>query len=196
MMRGKVQIKRIEKPTKRQVTFAKRRNGVLKKAHELSVLCDAQIAVIIFSDTGRLYEFSSSNLQEMMQKYHKHAKDVQISKLEVQKYMEGLKGDSDSMISEIQFLQLYDRKLVGDDLNSCSYDELDEIQKQMEKSLRTIRERKDQLLAEYVENLRAKEKYLLHESAKPSADKHKEVTGSLGSEVETGLCIGLPQVRY
>ncbi|KAL3650467.1 Agamous-like MADS-box protein agl14 [Castilleja foliolosa] len=62
MVRGKVQMKRIENSTSRQVTFTKRRNGLLKKAYELSVLCDAEVALIIFSQKGRLYEFSSSNV--------------------------------------------------------------------------------------------------------------------------------------
>ncbi|KAH7281244.1 hypothetical protein KP509_36G037300 [Ceratopteris richardii] len=57
--RGKVKIKRIENATSRQVTFSKRRNGLLKKAHELSILCDAEIALIIFSSTGKLFEYAS-----------------------------------------------------------------------------------------------------------------------------------------
>ncbi|KAL3647406.1 MADS-box protein agl42 [Castilleja foliolosa] len=60
MVRGKVEMKRIENASSRQVTFSKRRNGLLKKAYELSVLCDAEVALIIFSQKGRLYEFSSS----------------------------------------------------------------------------------------------------------------------------------------
>ncbi|GER25289.1 MADS-box transcription factor [Striga asiatica] len=44
MVRGKVQMKRIENSTSRQVSFYKRRNGLLKKAYELSVLCDAEVA--------------------------------------------------------------------------------------------------------------------------------------------------------
>lgn len=59
-MRGKIEMKRIENVTSRQVTFSKRRNGLLKKAYELSVLCDAEVAVIIFSQKGRIHEFSSS----------------------------------------------------------------------------------------------------------------------------------------
>lgn len=53
-------MRRIENATNRQVTFSKRRNGLLKKAYELSVLCDAEVAVIIFSQRGKLYEFSSN----------------------------------------------------------------------------------------------------------------------------------------
>ncbi|RRT47678.1 hypothetical protein B296_00017519 [Ensete ventricosum] len=60
MVRGKTEMKRIENATSRQVTFSKRRSGLLKKAYELSVLCDVEVALIIFSSRGRLYEFSSS----------------------------------------------------------------------------------------------------------------------------------------
>src|SRR5688500_11803215 len=59
MGRGRVELKRIENKINRQVTFAKRRNGLLKKAYELSVLCDAEVALIIFSNRGKLYEFCS-----------------------------------------------------------------------------------------------------------------------------------------
>ncbi|RDX67535.1 Agamous-like MADS-box protein AGL8, partial [Mucuna pruriens] len=59
MGRGRVQLKRIENKTSQQVTFSKRRTGLLKKAHEISVLCDAQIALIMFSTKGKLFEYSS-----------------------------------------------------------------------------------------------------------------------------------------
>lgn len=60
MGRGKIEIKRIENTTSRQVTFCKRRNGLLKKAYELSVLCDAEVALIVFSNRGRLYEYANN----------------------------------------------------------------------------------------------------------------------------------------
>ena len=59
MGRGRVELKRIENKINQQVTFAKRRTGLLKKAYELSVLCDAEVALIIFSNRGKLYEFCS-----------------------------------------------------------------------------------------------------------------------------------------
>ena len=55
-----MELKRIENKINRQVTFSKRRNGLLKKAYELSVLCDAEVALIIFSSRGKLYEFGSA----------------------------------------------------------------------------------------------------------------------------------------
>jgi hypothetical protein len=59
MGRGKIEIKRIENSTNRQVTFSKRRGGLLKKANELAVLCDARVGVVIFSSTGKMFEYCS-----------------------------------------------------------------------------------------------------------------------------------------
>ncbi|GAB4839489.1 hypothetical protein Ancab_029013 [Ancistrocladus abbreviatus] len=63
MGRGKIVIKRIDNSTSRQVTFSKRRSGLLKKAKELGILCDAEVGVIVFSSTGKLYDFASSKLR-------------------------------------------------------------------------------------------------------------------------------------
>ena len=59
MARGKIQIKRIENATNRQVTYSKRRNGLFKKANELTVLCDAKVSIIMFSSSGKLQEYVS-----------------------------------------------------------------------------------------------------------------------------------------
>lgn len=61
MGRGRVELRRIENKISRQVTFSKRRNGLFKKANEISVLCDAQVALIIFSTKGKLFEYSSDS---------------------------------------------------------------------------------------------------------------------------------------
>ncbi|GFP88397.1 agamous-like mads-box protein agl11 [Phtheirospermum japonicum] len=61
MGRRKLEIKRIEDKSARQVTFSKRRNGLLKKAKELSVLCDLDVAVIIFSCRGKLFHYCNNN---------------------------------------------------------------------------------------------------------------------------------------
>lgn len=59
MGRGKIEIKRIENTSNRHVTFAKRRAGLVKKAREISVLCDAEVGVVIFSSAGKLHDFCS-----------------------------------------------------------------------------------------------------------------------------------------
>ncbi|KAI3978488.1 hypothetical protein MKX01_015663, partial [Papaver californicum] len=53
MGRHKVSIKKIEDTTRSQVTFSKRRNGLIKKIQELSTLCDVNVAVVAFSPSGR-----------------------------------------------------------------------------------------------------------------------------------------------
>lgn len=62
MGRGKIAIQRIEDAASRQVTFSKRRKGLLKKARELSILCDVEVGLIIFSSTGRLHEYAPTRL--------------------------------------------------------------------------------------------------------------------------------------
>ncbi|XP_078444555.1 AGAMOUS-like 67 [Wolffia australiana] len=70
MGRVKLQIKRIENNTNRQVTFSKRRNGLIKKAYELSVLCDIDIALIMFSPSGRLSHFSGRRqIEDVLTRY-------------------------------------------------------------------------------------------------------------------------------
>ncbi|GJS42388.1 transcription factor, MADS-box [Tanacetum coccineum] len=59
MGRGKVELKRIEDNGSRHVSFSKRRNGLMKKAHELAVLCDVDIGLFVFSGNNRLYEYST-----------------------------------------------------------------------------------------------------------------------------------------
>ncbi|KHN48036.1 Floral homeotic protein AGAMOUS [Glycine soja] len=75
MGRGKIEIKRIENTTSRQVTFCKRRNGLLKKAYELSVLCDAEVALIVFSNRGRLYEYANNSVKASIERYKKASSD-------------------------------------------------------------------------------------------------------------------------
>ncbi|XP_010274370.1 PREDICTED: agamous-like MADS-box protein AGL104 [Nelumbo nucifera] len=70
MGRVKLQIKKIENPTSRQVTFSKRRNGLVKKAYELSVLCDVDIALIVFSPSGKVNLFSGKKrIEDVLSRY-------------------------------------------------------------------------------------------------------------------------------
>ncbi|MED6162030.1 hypothetical protein PIB30_066541 [Stylosanthes scabra] len=70
MGRVKLPIKKIENTTNRQVTFSKRRNGLVKKAYELSVLCDVHVALIMFSPSGRPTLFSSNtSIEEILERY-------------------------------------------------------------------------------------------------------------------------------
>ena len=50
-------------------TFLKRKGGLFKKAHELSVLCSVEVAVIIFGHNKKLYEYSSHDINETIGKF-------------------------------------------------------------------------------------------------------------------------------
>ncbi|XP_019087845.1 PREDICTED: MADS-box protein AGL71-like isoform X1 [Camelina sativa] len=215
MVRGKIEIKKIENVTSRQVTFSKRRSGLFKKAHELSVLCDAQVAAIVFSQSGRLYEYSSSEMEKIIERYGKFSNDSFVAETpQVERYLQELKKEMDRMVKKIDLLEVHHRKLMGQGLGSCSVAELQEIDTQIEKSLRIVRSRKAELYAGQLEKLKEKERELLNERKRlreeqirerlmrpvvpltlQICDRGKTTEGGGSSDVETDLFIGLPVTR-
>ncbi|XP_039019248.1 agamous-like MADS-box protein AGL62 [Hibiscus syriacus] len=67
--RQKIQIKKLENESSRQVTFSKRRNGLFKKASELCVLCGANIGIIVFSPKGKPFCFGHPNVDVILDRY-------------------------------------------------------------------------------------------------------------------------------
>ncbi|XP_071922420.1 MADS-box protein SOC1-like [Coffea arabica] len=198
MVRGKTQIKRIENSTSRQVTFSKRRKGLLKKAFELSVLCDAEVALIVFSPSGKLFEFSSSSAASTTERYRKCIKNL----LRPSKQMDHFEEEVAILRKKIELLEETKRKFLGDGLDSSSIDELEQIEHQLEKSLRIIRSRKILFSCEEINQLKEEEKILRRENAE-LREKYEERQLELsigqqflsleqGKEVETQLFIGLP----
>ncbi|XP_038877328.1 MADS-box protein SOC1 isoform X2 [Benincasa hispida] len=190
MVRGKTQMRLIENATSRQVTFSKRRNGLMKKAFELSVLCDAEVALIIFSPRGKLYEFASSSMQGTIERYRKHAKAKEaldppsvnnIVQLEHLNHEEAA-----SLMKNIEQLEVAKRKMLGEDLGSCSIDELQQLEHQLEKSVCKIRARKIEVFEEQIKQLRQKEKILQDENAKLLQKWESEGDGGVNNEGERG----------
>uniref|UniRef100_A0A2P2M8Z7 MADS-box protein SOC1 isoform X1 n=1 Tax=Rhizophora mucronata TaxID=61149 RepID=A0A2P2M8Z7_RHIMU len=209
MVRGKTQMRRIENATSRQVTFSKRRNGLLKKAFELSVLCDAEVALIVISPRGRLYEFASSSLQETIERYRRHMKDAQTAKKLTEENMQDMQAEATNLMKKIEFLEATKRKLLGEGLGSCTIEELQQLEQQLEKSVSNIRARKNQVFKEQIDELKEKEKALKAENArlsercglqpwqvsKDQEDNLPNEEGSPVSDVETELFIGPPETR-
>ncbi|XP_039064461.1 MADS-box protein AGL42-like [Hibiscus syriacus] len=192
MVRGKIQMKRIENATSRQVTFSKRRSGLLKKAYELYVLCDAEVAVIIFSHRGGLYEFSSSdNMQKTIERYRKCTREAQTDICNTERYIQQLRLEAETMAKKIEFLEVHRRKLLGQSLGSCSIEELREVESQLERSLKNIRARKNLVFQEQVEQLKAKKRFVQEENIKLSKKKEALTCSGPNSEVDTQLFLGL-----
>ncbi|XP_004240747.1 MADS-box protein AGL42-like isoform X1 [Solanum lycopersicum] len=208
MVRGKVEMKRIENATSRQVTFSKRRNGVIKKAYELSVLCDAQVALIIFSNKGRLFQFSSSCMQKTIERYREYTKEtlININTFEVEQQMEKLKEETANIAKKIEILELSKRKLLGQGIGSCSINELQEIDNQLERSLKIIRARKSQVFKDEIQRLKERERQMLEENARlsqkcgraalESAQLKEKETSCSRVTMETDLKIGLPDIGW
>ncbi|RAL55004.1 hypothetical protein DM860_013700 [Cuscuta australis] len=159
MVRGRVELKRIENKINRQVTFAKRRNGLLKKAYELSVLCEAEVALIIFSNRGKLYEFCSSssmlNTLERYQKCNYGAPDTNISTreaLEISSQQEYLK-----LKARYEALQRSQRNLLGEDLGPLNSKDLESLERQLDISLKHIRSTRTQMMLDQLTELQRKE---------------------------------------
>ncbi|GFS37610.1 AGAMOUS-like 6 [Actinidia rufa] len=151
MGRGKIEVKRIENNTSRQVTFSKRRAGLLKKTHELSVLCDAQIGLIVFSSRGKLYEYSTHPLS-MAQIIERYLTTTGTHILEHDN-REQIYNELTRMRNETHNLQLSLERYKGHDLSNAKLEDLDPLEQQLESAINKVRARKFQLLQQQLDNL-------------------------------------------
>ncbi|XP_015060177.1 protein MADS AFFECTING FLOWERING 5-like [Solanum pennellii] len=161
MGRRKVEIKRIQDKNCRQVAFCKRRKGLLKKAKEISVLCDVDVAVVIISNRGRLHEFSSNNsLTEMLQRYKSHIEaekeiSTEIQVAEHSKYS--------GFITMGELLQTTERQLEETNDDVLTVTDLIHLENELQTALIQLRSRKTHLLLESAKGLHEKEKLLQEE---------------------------------
>ncbi|GMQ02001.1 hypothetical protein CsSME_00048433 [Camellia sinensis var. sinensis] len=157
MARGKVQMKRIENPVHRQVTFCKRRAGLLKKAKELSVLCDAEIGVLIFSANGKLYELSTKGtMQGLVGRYMKSTGDTQADHDEEKQVMDS-KEEINMLKNEIEFLKKGLRFMSGGGVEAMTLDELHMLEKHLEIWIYHIRSAKMDIMSQEIQLLKTKE---------------------------------------
>ncbi|AEE30502.1 Transcription factor MADS-box [Arabidopsis thaliana x Arabidopsis arenosa] len=163
MGRGRVELKRIENKINRQVTFAKRRNGLLKKAYELSVLCDAEVALIIFSNRGKLYEFcSSSSMLRTLERYQKCNYGAPEPNVPSREALAELSSQQEYLKLKERYdaLQRTQRNLLGEDLGPLSTKELESLERQLDSSLKQIRALRTQFMLDQLNDLQSKERML------------------------------------
>ncbi|GKU89422.1 hypothetical protein SLEP1_g3560 [Rubroshorea leprosula] len=157
MVRGKIVMKRIENVAKRLVTPTKRQNGLLL-SYLFSVMSMLQLSSS--HNKGRHYEFSSSNKQNVIERYFMYTKEIATWKPEKEGRMQPtaanstlrfprknfeaqhLRIETANMFKKIEFLEVSKRKLLGQGLGSCSVKELQEIGRQRVQSLKNIGARK------------------------------------------------------
>ena len=79
MGRKKIEIKKIANDRARQVTFTKRKGGLLKKAEELSILCNSEVFIAIFSSNDKLYEYcSAEQTNKFLKKYLERREGIKL----------------------------------------------------------------------------------------------------------------------
>nr|AAS45970.1 deficiens [Mazus reptans] len=153
MARGKIQIKKIENQTNRQVTYSKRRNGLFKKAHELTVLCDAKVSIIMISSTQKLHEYISPSIttKQMFDQYQKIAQvDVWQPHYEkMQEHLKKLKEVNRNLRREIM-------QRVGESVTDLSYDQIVNLIADIDNALKVIREKKYKTISGQIDTTKKK----------------------------------------
>ncbi|XP_047061913.1 MADS-box transcription factor 31-like [Lolium rigidum] len=158
MGRGKVELKKIENTTSRQVTFSKRRMGLLKKANELAILCDAQVGVIVFSGSGKMYEYSSPpwRIANIFDRYLK-APSTRFDEMDIQ---QKIIHEMTRMKDESNRLKIIMRQYMGEDLDSLTLQDVSNLEQQIDFSLYKVRLRKQQLLDQQLLGMRHREMHI------------------------------------
>ncbi|KAM3211509.1 hypothetical protein ACQJBY_064960 [Aegilops geniculata] len=147
MARGKVQLRRIENPVHRQVTFCKRRAGLLKKARELSVLCDADIGIIIFSAHGKLYDLATTGTMDGLIERYKSASGEGMAADGCGDQRVDPKQEAMVLKQEIDLLQKGLRYIYGNRANEhMNVDELNALERYLEIWMFNIRSAKEGML--------------------------------------------------
>ncbi|XP_020520175.1 MADS-box protein GGM13 [Amborella trichopoda] len=168
MGRGKIEIKRIEDRTNRQVTFSKRRTGLLKKAHELSILCDAQLGLIVFSSSGKMYEYSNppSSMSSIIERYQGMSSSYipEYPNVYNDENLQRMCWDMRALKLENDRLEANLKTLRAEDLSNLDSDQLQQVEEQLECSLSRVRAERKQLLKQQMESQHKKGRQLVDEN--------------------------------
>ncbi|CAA2935138.1 MADS-box JOINTLESS [Olea europaea subsp. europaea] len=171
MTREKIQIKKIDNTSARQVTFSKRRKGLLKKAKELTVLCDADVALIIFSSTGKLFEFASSSMKDILEKHDLHTKNLE--KLEQSSLELQNEGIPKQLVEDSNYSRLSKevaershqlRYMKGKELQELSIEELQKLERSLETGLSRVIDKKSEKIMKEINQLQQKRMELMEEN--------------------------------
>ncbi|CAL5401132.1 unnamed protein product [Camellia sinensis] len=131
-------------------------------------------------------------MQETIQRYQRHTKDVQTDNSSVEENMQHLKHEAADMAKQIELLEvakrLDGRKLLGEDLGSCTMEELQQIELQLERSVSRVRAKKMEVFMEQIDQLKEKEKVLTAENAN-LCEKYESTCFASEVNSETGHAI-------
>uniref|UniRef100_A0A1D1YIE0 MADS-box transcription factor 3 n=1 Tax=Anthurium amnicola TaxID=1678845 RepID=A0A1D1YIE0_9ARAE len=194
MGRGKIEIKRIENTTNRQVTFCKRRNGLLKKAYELSVLCDAEVALIVFSTRGKLYEYANRSVKATVERYKKATSEASNSGSVVEIDALYYQQESAKLRNQINGLQNKIRNQLGGDIDRIKSKDLKKLEQSLEEGIKKVRARKNELLFAEIEYMQRRETELQHDNRWLHAKVSKIIEGQRAQQQQQLIALPTSQM--
>ncbi|CAN6290423.1 unnamed protein product [Urochloa humidicola] len=164
--RERIAIRRIDNLAARQVTFSKRRRGLFKKAEELSILCDAEVGLVVFSATGKLFHFASTSMKQIIDRYDSHSKTLQ--KSEAPSQLQSHVDDSTcaKLRDELAEASLKLRQMRGEELQRLNVQQLQELEKTLESSLGSVLKTKSQKIHDEINSLERKRMLLIEENSR------------------------------
>lgn len=178
----------------------------MKKAKELAILCDADVALIIFSSTGKLYDFASTpSMRSVIERYNK-AKEEPHQLANSTSEVKYWQSEVNMLTQQLQKLQENHLRLMGVGLCDLTVKDLQNLENKLETSLRSVRMRKDQILIDQIGELNQKGNLIHQENLElqkkatvirqENMDLYKKVYGTRdatgadsNSFITEGLCI-------
>ncbi|XP_008455141.2 MADS-box protein JOINTLESS-like isoform X2 [Cucumis melo] len=140
MTRKKIQIKKIDNIAARQVAFSKRRKGLFKKAKELAILCDAEIGLLVFSASGKLFDYASSSIQEILER-HNNVHSDNLPNLNEPSVELQLESNIRAKLNEEVEKKSHElRQMKGEELQGLGMEELKKLEKSLQGGLSRVAE--------------------------------------------------------
>ncbi|KZV49755.1 hypothetical protein F511_07306 [Dorcoceras hygrometricum] len=185
MGRSKLPIKKIENTTNRQVTFSKRRYGLIKKAYEIAVLCDIDLALIMFSSSGRLSHFSGrKRIEDVIFRYlnlsDRDRGGTIHNKEEIQKEIHDLRNQLESAEEQLRIFEPESEKFA-------SMAEFQSCEVRLVEALRRVTQRKSFLLSSFgvqssyhdtIQEINTVVQYITEAQAQGGLDSHYHEQGN------------------
>jgi len=137
------------------VTFSKRRRGLFKKALELSTLCDAEIALIVFSSTGKLFDYASSSVPQVIER--QNLQSMKLNKIDQPSLELQLDNSTYTLLSNEIVEKTHElRQMKGEELQGLNMEELQKLEQLLVVGLSRVSNTKDERFVEEIGALERK----------------------------------------
>lgn len=155
MGRRKIEMKIVKDSNARQDTFSKRRNKLFKNAYELASLCAMQLAIVVFSPSGKAFSFGNPSVDEIAQRFFNKDYTIKVDP-EQQVIIDKLSQELNELLKQLHLEKKRGKMLEKAlkesgasrellNINELSYDELvkqwaklEELEKSLQGSINEI----------------------------------------------------------